>query len=756
MENKNPAGTKRSVINPVILMISFILIAAVLLWAFLSSKNLAAIPYSIENWRADHLVYRDSAFFLDDSRKDDGVYGEILWGPYKELKKGSYTIQIDYSAEEDQSCLVTSPHPEKRFIKATTGLLSRYLHSVSYEFEVSEDIENFEFLIYYNGTGDFSIRSISVNANNNRSQRIAAEVIAAVLLFNGGFAFMGLPDHKKKILLALAGITILSSLPAAIRGLPSGHDLEVHLLRIEAIVQALRSGQFPARISSMVLYGQGYPFSIFYNDILLYLPAVLRLLGFSVITSYKVYILFINLLTVVLSYYSFTGIFKNRNTGLLLTLLYTTASYRLVNIYVREAVGEFSSQAFLPLLGLALHNIFRTDRSSGKEIFRNGVLLALAMSGLIGSHIPSTVMAVFVIFLVCIFCLKKLFTKQVLASLALAVLLCIILNLYFIVPFADFYFNTPTTIKGQVDQDFLLMQVRGAYPAQLFGFFQNACGMADNLIPERLQVTPGLPLMSMLIISLLLWLFKKGHSEFHFALFFSAITLLLSLDIFPWDRLAWHFPVMRVMVQMVQFPWRFLGFAVLFLTLLSGEFFRIADSARIRFGLGSAAVIMTFWVMGSIFGNCEIVDVYDTSGIDRSSIGSGTQYMLQGSSFSQMDTELKSEGMQSVVILSQKSDRMKLSCRAGEDGGKHAVTVPLYNYKGYHVFDESGNELEILNGEQNHISFELNDNYEGTVSIQYRDPAYWTAALLISLAAACCITGREIYCAVKSRRKQHL
>ena len=547
-------------------------------------KNLAPVPYSIDDWRADHLVYRDSAFCLDDIRKDDGHYGQILWGPYKSLKKGSYTAKIEYSAEHDQTCLVTSPNSEKRFIRSGTGLLSRYLHTISYDFEVSEDIDNFELLVFYNGEGDFSIRSISVNTNNNRGQRIAVEIIAVIMLITGGFFFKDLPDNKKRIILALAGITILSSLPAAIRGLPSGHDLEVHLLRTEAIVQALRSRQFPARISSMVLYGQGYPFSIFYNDLFLYIPAIMRLLGFSVLSAYKIYLYFINLLTVVLSYYSFTKIFKNTKTGLILTLLYTSASYRLANIYVRQAAGEFSAQSFLPLLGLAVYYIFQEKNGHGRKIFRNSVLLALAMSGIIGSHIPSTVMTGLLLSLVCIYYWKKTFTKQVLITLITSVLLSIILNLYFIVPFADFYLNTPTVIRSQVDRDILLIQARGAYPAQLFGFFQNTLGSADDLIFGRLQVTPGLPLMSIFIIGLVLWLFRKKRPGFRFAFFFSAVTLFFSMDGFPWDRLSLHFSFMKLIAQMVQFPWRFLGASILFLTLLSGEVFTSFETADIRAG----------------------------------------------------------------------------------------------------------------------------------------------------------------------------
>ena len=64
------------------------------------------------------------------------------------------------------------------------------------------------------------------------------------------------------------------------------------------------------------------------------------------------------------------------------------------------------------------------------------------------------------------------------------------------------------------------------------------------------------------------------------------------------------------------------------------------------------------------------------------------------------------------------------------------MTAPLYNYKGYHVLDDAGNEYEIQNGEQNFIRFDLPDGFSGTITVIFKDPFYWTAALIISCVTA--------------------
>ena len=166
----------------------------------------------------------------------------------------------------------------------------------------------------------------------------------------------------------LGGILFIVSLPEMISGFYDGHDMAFHLLRIEGIAQELKNGSFPARIHSLSLYGYGYPVSIFYGDILLYLPAMLRIVGVPVMSAYKVYILFINVLTMLISYFSFSKMFKNRNVAVLGTLIYVTSPYRMLDVYIRAAVGEYTAMMAYPLIALALYLIYTSDAADWKKI----------------------------------------------------------------------------------------------------------------------------------------------------------------------------------------------------------------------------------------------------------------------------------------------------------------------------------------------------------------------------------------------------
>ena len=740
----------------IILLLSVMIIVGVFAWVLISSRNMQKNDLSIDDWKSDFAVYREQGFALSDDIRDKGERTIFLWGPYRFLPKGSYTAAIGYQADEDQDCIAAAAGPDSEFIASSAGILSKYNREIKYQFELGKDIDEFELRFFYNGTGDFIIRSVSIIPNNNQIKRSASQILF-LMIFLDIMVLLFLRNRRLwETAVLLLGISLLVSVPMAVKGIHHGHDLQYHFLRIEAILQALRSGQFPARISSIVLYGLGYPLSIYYNDIFLYLPALLRLLGFSVTASYKASVIFVNLLTVIISYYSFSRIFKSQKTALLLTLLYASASYRLVNIFVRAAVGEYTAQAFLPLLALAVYQIFSDTRKTGKGILADAVLLSAAFSGIIGAHILTAVMSVFMMVLTGLFFLKKLIRKQTLLTFAAAAGITLLLNLYFLVPLCDYYFNVPSAMRTGMDSMVSsYIQNKGAFPGMFLGFFQNVIGIDTGDVSVRLQCTPGLPLMIALFAGLLFFYRKKTGRWFLFYLLFSVLTLWLSSDIFPWNVFALHSSVWR-MIARIQFPWRFLSFSVLFLTLLSGELAGIIDDTRLLPAFTVSAVLMTFWFTGSYFDQCRIIYVYDTGSVDQASVD--THFFLPGNTLKNFGNALNvtQEGnIREAGMLSRSAGSMKLYCRVSDAGnnenGANLLTVPVFNYKGYQVSDSTGTRYDIINGDQNRIAFELPDGFDGEITVEFKDPASWTLALCISAVSMLCLL---FVCGKTTQKKQ--
>ena len=99
--------------------------------------------------------------------------------------------------------------------------------------------------------------------------------------------------------------------------------------------------------------------TLFYGDLLLYIPALLRLLGVTINDAYNAYILLVNVLTAVVSFRCFDAMVKDRDIALLMTAAYVTSVYRLMDIYVRAAVGEYSAMIFLPMIAYAMYRLYR-------------------------------------------------------------------------------------------------------------------------------------------------------------------------------------------------------------------------------------------------------------------------------------------------------------------------------------------------------------------------------------------------------------
>lgn len=544
---------------------------------------------------------------------------------------------------------------------------------------------------------------------------------------------------NKLLLLSLSGIAVLASLPLLLNGIHGGHDLDFHLLRIEALSREIRYGNIPVRLSSIYMDGYGYPVSVFYGDLLLYFPAALRLAGFSAVASYKIYVLCINLATALISFACFSKIFENRRIACLCALTYACAAYRLVNIYVRAAVGEYSAMLFLPVIALGFYRIYTETGTSLKHSSKNAFLLAAGMTGLIGTHMLSTEMTVILLLLFCGALLKKTFRKNVLFTWGLAVLETLLLNLYYLVPFLDYYINVPVKVTASGRTTYQI-QSTGARIQEYFLFFKNIFGSGTAYeIEKRMLLTPGAVLMAALFAAIVLWLSGRSTKRLRLLTCFSALVLYLASNLFPWDFLAEHFKWANFLSQ-IQFPWRYLSIAVLLLTLLLGAVLCRLPLQNIRLKRSAACAVLLVNVISAgafLFSYCaqsELV-TYDDTDLNTWSIGEG-EYLRAGTDKGALTGEIASENMQSAVLISRTGSKMELFCETNAGG---SVEVPMFHYKGFRVRDESGTEYAVTDSANHVIRFELPAQFSGTVTIAFVEPWYWRAAELGSLLTALCL-----------------
>lgn len=329
-------------------------------------------------------------------------------------------------------------------------------------------------------------------------------------------------SEKKKDVFCVLGISFLISIPLFFPGMFDGGDTPFHFFRIEEIANQLVYGHFPVRMQGTWCSDYGYPVSIYYGDVFLYFPSALKLAGFSLTDSYKIFVFFMNMLTVVISYGSFSKIFNNKKIGLLLALIFVTSTYRLLALYVRGALGEFCAATFFPLITLAVYRIYTEDICDFRSYSKNAVPLAVGMSLIFMTHILSTEMVCILLFFAAIFMFRKTFRKQTLAVYFIAIGISIFLSAGFLIPFFDYYKNVDVHIKNIPLE---LIQHKGVYLAQFFNFFQDSVGLDVDFINYRPVMTPGLVLMAGFIIGIFYLIFyRRDKILLELIIFFFNIT----------------------------------------------------------------------------------------------------------------------------------------------------------------------------------------------------------------------------------------
>ena len=723
--------------------IEILLIAVFLLSVICYGKNLKkSVPVQMEEWESGIAAFQDGDWHIDSTfvegldMPDEGI--PIFYHNEMSLKKGSYTLTIKYSSEEDQYFLPFADNGNDHFIKAEKAVLYKNQKIEKYRFYTTENLKNFQIRFLYNGSGNFEIKNVSLAVNDLGLKRGFLYFLSILLIADTIIFIIFASKEKRKSAILIFAITFFVSLPLFIAGLNNngGQDLLYHLARIEALTASLRKGDFPVRLASSWFCGYGYPSSIYYGDATLYFPALLRLLGLSIYQTYKVYVFSVNFITVLISYLCFKKIYNNSDIGLLLALLYTVAPYRLYDIYHRAAVGEYTVFIFYPLIVLGLFLIYSNENKKVKKNILYSLPLASGMSGIIITHVLSAEIALFFLIITVLIFGKKTFRLNSLRSFAFSAGFSLIFSMGFLVPFLDYQ---DQEIKGKyfLNSDIPnQIQDYGVNTAEYFTFFKNPISNFKGIY------SPGIILMFGLILAIILIFKKKAAYEIKCLSILSVIILFFATDLFPWNHLSYHYGFFNFLSAM-QFPWRIVSVSIPVLTVLAGfvienEYFEELVKIKKHSALVIFAIITVLCTcyFASQYDEYAVEDrFYDTYDIDVFEIKNG-EYLRTSDKYGNTDVnafdgEIVGDNVFDISNIHRKDKHIEFSCKTGEKNGN--VIMPLINYKYYRAADKDGNVLKIINGENNLVSIRVPSRYHGKITVEYRPPVIWNVTFIISV-----------------------
>ena len=352
---------------------------------------------------------------------------------------------------------------------------------------------------------------------------------------------------RKRVLLCSLLLSLFYVIPIAVfnKGL-NGADLSFHLNRLLGM-----EGIYASPINFKAFYGIGLGVNYFYPFLTYYPFFVLYRLSHSVFLGYYIYQYLLTILTFLIAYYSISNIMVNEDkenkkdfAGLLFATFYTFSLYRLDNIVIRFATGEFIAYAFIPLVFYGLYTILKGD-------YRKWYILSIGMSLVAYSHLISLLLTALLVGL--IFIITFLFVnskKERLLSFIVATLSTISI------------FAFQLVLMGEQSLSNAIVKPQGV---NLNATAHSLKDLLLNLNFENNYTLPGFLIIFCLIVSLIGVFKLQKYDILIFVL--TLILIVFESPLIHWPENSEH------IVSSIQFIWRLNNFITLFTAYLASKVF---------------------------------------------------------------------------------------------------------------------------------------------------------------------------------------
>lgn len=703
---------------------------------------LAAFPRVNNKYNAEELIRLSEESFKTPAMK-------LGYGSYK------YTIEYETNSENCFAFLDRQSISEegKQLIGRMEMDAVKFLpdrQSISTEAFIFMGAKDYSVYTFRFSDSELTIKSISVVKTMGGVFRIGimtalvSAIVDLIMLFADRKKRGLVKEGSVEVFFILAATVLFTSVPLFFNYLINGHDLQFHLIRIEGIKNGILSGDFPIKIQSNWLNGNGYAVGVFYGDLFLYIPALLRLCGFGVRQSYNIYVFLCNIATCAIAYYSFKGMTGKRKPAVVGSVLYTTSLYRLLDMYVRSSVGEYSAMTFLPLLAYGLWKVFYDDTDTA-AFKRNWILPVLGFTGIINTHILTCEMAGAFTILLCLILFKRTFQKKRFIVLLKIVIYTCIINIGFLVPFLHYMHLGGFVLTAYPPK---YIQQYGAFIGQMLDPVVTFEGLTVGLeegIAGELPLTTGLGLImggAALAYSFCVGYIKDKKEKTSGIIFgvFTVISIWLSSYLFPWDLLQNICYMMKKVVSTLQFPWRFLSIAGVMLAVCAVTALKNIDEKKkvykyIAIGMISVSVIQAGQLMGNIMNSYTPYIINAETSLDTTEVV-GAEYLPAGQLVEAFEWQYaKPDENISYVENYRKNNYIECSVANNSDMAGN-VKLSICYYEGYTAVDEAtGERLEVFNDEGS-LCMKVEPGYSGNIVVKFTGFTAWRIAAVISILAS--------------------
>jgi len=378
------------------------------------------------------------------------------------------------------------------------------------------------------------------------------------------------------------------------------HD-DLQVMRIFQLEKCLADGQIPCRWAPDMAWGYGQAMFSFYSAFPYYLGALIRIVTPLSIMGTVLSLFLISLIGSAVGMYLLAKEFWGKTAGVVAAVLYTYAPYHALDIFIRGALAESFALAILPFIWLTVYLVIK------RSTFLRVAGLSLSIAILLTSHNVSSLIYAPFTFIWAIFWIVYLKKWRSVLGLGLGGILGIGLSAFFILPIL---FEQSLIQKEFLTIDYLNYVAHFVTVKQLFidrswGHGPSIWGPEDDI---SFQIGwPHWWIAIPLGLVVLIGLKRKVTRMFSFLvgglLIFAGLTAFLthSRSTPIWQAI----PIM----DFIQFPWRFLGLTIFFLSL--------AGSAFVKPGIKLRHVLAVFIILLTIALNFKYFEPWNRSYVVR-------------------------------------------------------------------------------------------------------------------------------------------
>ena len=493
----------------------------------------------------------------------------------------------------------------------------------------------------------------------------------------------------------------------------NGHDLDYHLLRIESLKEGILIGRPFMKVNTLFFGGAGYASSMFYSDLFMHIPALLRVFHVSIGKSFHIYTAIIFALCYISAFYCVWKMSRSKFAGCVAAMLLTLCPYHMDDMVVRTACGENGAFIFLPLAIYGIYNILYEEMDKPW-------VFGLGFAGLIVTHPATFVLMFFTGIVLLLVNIRKLISRPVLAvRICIVSIMALLVTAYQWVPMLE------------------------QFSSARFYVSDNWTDLLDSAVGFAQIAGSRFPTVGFLLFGLLvprMFLSRKDHPILEYVDLMIAAAFVFaagSTNIMPWEKVADLF-------GFLQFPWRLFIMTSVLLAMADAIILKlyIDKLGDDRKAFASQIVMIVVFAVAArsaiLHYNSESMGYYDYSN-DYYNFKPFTVNVVAGEWLPVTVTESDRIIDQSEEMVFDDGTRGDFARSRGNvvasiDGGHQYVDVPFIYYKGYAatITGSDGNTTKLgVSGEgDNGLCRVYLEGASGELTVGYR------GTLLQNLSAA--------------------